>query len=267
MSRRAWYRGHFQDQVRLAAEPACRPTGRFPRTRRAEVEGRQRPRRRDLQSPSGAQRLSHQRVSSAATTSTAATTPIHRPRLRARRRGRGALRQGQGRLNSMVRRDEVRPTVPRGMEQVTSRCTSPAGESPVPVSVGAPGSRPQVVGREALARAGCQEPVKRRKLHSGEQERGPQHEVKPAASTQSQRGSRAAHFTAKATATTGAPEQDVVDPSGVRGAARVHGEGRTTGGPSASQGSRQERARAEAHSVTARRPSSSRRASVACWPF
>lgn len=133
----------------------------------------------------------------------------------------------------MVRRDEVKPTVSRETEQVASRCTSPAGASPAPVSVGAPGSRPQVVGREALAQAGCRKPLRR------EQERGPQHEVKPAAPTELQRGSRAAHVTAKATSTTGTPEHDVVDPSGVRGAARVQGEGRNTGDPSASPRSRQ----------------------------
>src|SRR3954447_15457155 len=92
----------------------------------------------------------------------------------------------------MVRRDEVvREPRPRG-EGTVSRCTSPAGESPVPVGAGAPGSRSQARGEIPVARAGRQEALRR------EQERGPQHEVKPAASSEKQWGSRAAHFTAKA---------------------------------------------------------------------
>jgi hypothetical protein len=114
-----------------------------------------------------------------------------------------------------------------------SSCASPAGESPVPESAGAPGSRPRAGGESHASRAGRQEPLRR------EQERGPQHEVKPAASTEKQRGSRAAHVTAKATSTTGTPGQDVVDPSGVRGAARVQGDERNTRGPSALPSSRQ----------------------------
>src|SRR5207302_4555346 len=71
-----------------------------------------------------------------------------------------------------------------------------------------------------------------------EQERGPQHEVKPAASTDPQRGSRAAHFTAKATST--ARETGCAGGSpGVGGAARVQGEVRNTGDPSVLPSSRQ----------------------------
>ena len=79
-----------------------------------------------------------------------------------------------------------------------------------------------------MARAGCQEPLRR------EQVRGPQHEVKPAASTHSQPESRAAHFTAKATSP--APRSGGARAGGlggVGGAARGHGVGRNTRGPSA----------------------------------
>jgi len=82
--------------------------------------------------------------------------------------------------------------------------------------------------------AGLRKPLRR------EQQRGPQHQVKPAASTDSQWESRAAHFTAKAT--TSAPqsgEQRAFDLSGVGGAARVAGEVRNTGDPSAQLSSQQ----------------------------
>jgi RNA-directed DNA polymerase len=82
------------------------------------------------------------------------------------------------------------------------------------------------------ARAGRQKPVKRRKPLSGEQARGPQPKVKPAASTDEQSGGRAAHVTAKAILDTGGPKP-VASSGGVWGAARVSGEARNTGGPSA----------------------------------
>src|SRR6266568_836237 len=69
----------------------------------------------------------------------------------------------------------------------TSRCSSPAGVSPASVSAGAPSSRPQVSVERPVAQAGCQEPLRR------EPARGPQHDVKPAASTESQPESRASH--------------------------------------------------------------------------
>ncbi|MBI5479817.1 MAG: hypothetical protein HY906_13215, partial [Deltaproteobacteria bacterium] len=50
-----------------------------------------------------------------------------------------------GAIISMVRRDEPVCQAPKG-RGTGSCCTSPAGASPVPVSVGAPGSRPQVLG-------------------------------------------------------------------------------------------------------------------------
>ena len=115
-----------------------------------------------------------------------------------------------------------------------SRCFSPAGASPASVSAGAPSSRPQARPETAVARAGRRKPLRR------EQVRGPQHEVKPAASTHLQPESRAAHVTAKATSPApwsgGARAGGL---GGVRGAARGHGEGRNTRGPSARPGSGQ----------------------------
>ena len=80
-------------------------------------------------------------------------------------------------------------------------------------------------------RAGRQEPVRQRELRSGEPARGPQHQVKPAASTHLQPAGRAAHFTAKATSIVGAPKP-AMDCGGVWGAARVQGEVRNTRDPS-----------------------------------
>jgi hypothetical protein len=102
-----------------------------------------------------------------------------------------------------------------------SGCTSLTGVSPVPVGVGAPGSRPQVFGGDPFARAGCRKPVRRLRLPSGEQARGPQHQVKPAASSELQSGSRAAHVTVKAMSIMLVPKR-VVGSGGVWGAARVH---------------------------------------------
>ena len=110
-------------------------------------------------------------------------------------------------------------------------CAFPAGESPVSVIAGEPSSRPQVGGRNPEAQAGCQEPAKRREPFSGEQVRGPQHEVKPAASTRLQSESRAAHVTAKAIPVAQVPERGA-GLGGVRGAARAQGEERNTRGPS-----------------------------------
>jgi hypothetical protein len=122
----------------------------------------------------------------------------------------------------MVRRDET------GRSSSVSRCSSPAGASPVSVSAGAPGSRPQASVERLVAEAGCQEPPRREPV------RRPQREVKPAASSDLQPESRAGHVAAKAMSA--APESGgarVAGLGGVRGAARVHGEERNTRGPSA----------------------------------
>jgi hypothetical protein len=129
----------------------------------------------------------------------------------------------------MVRPPESdRPTVGRP----PSRCTDPGGASSAPVGTGAPGSRPQARDERPVSRAGRQEPLRR------ERARGPQHEVNPAASTDSPRGSRAAHVTAKATPT--APGSGSAGgPPGVRGAAREQGSGRKRRDRSARPWSRQ----------------------------
>src|SRR5579883_3006506 len=140
----------------------------------------------------------------------------------------------------MVRRDEVERGAALAAPNTTSRCASPAGESPVPVSVGAPGSRPRAGGEIRPSQAGCREPVRRQQPRSGEQERGPQHEVKPAASSHLQGESRAAHVTAKATSRApGSGQIRARGLSGVEGAARVQGEERNTRDPSALPSSRQ----------------------------
>ena len=128
----------------------------------------------------------------------------------------------------MVRRDEGSRT------RLPSRCSSPAGASPASVSAGAPSSRPQASAERPVARAGCQKPLRREPV------RGPQPHVKPAASTDLQSESRAAHVTAKAMSPVprsgGARAGGL---GGVRGAARGHGDERNTRGPSAQPGSGQ----------------------------
>jgi RNA-directed DNA polymerase len=85
-----------------------------------------------------------------------------------------------------------------------------------------------------VSQAGRREPLRR------EQERGPQHEVKPAASKEKQCESRADHFAAKATfAAPGSEQIRASSLAGVWGAARVQGEERNTRGPSALPSSRQ----------------------------
>jgi hypothetical protein len=132
----------------------------------------------------------------------------------------------------MVRRD-VRACLSASLgEMAITCCASLTGVSPVPVSIGAPGSRPQVWKGDLQTRAGYHKPVRWREPLNGERTCGPQREVKPAASTQSQPGGRAAHFTAKATLSAGEPKP-VSSSGGVWGAARMSGEARNTRDPSA----------------------------------
>jgi hypothetical protein len=134
-------------------------------------------------------------------------------------------------MAAMVRRDEAGDL---SLGSLASCCPSPAGASPASVSAGAPSSRPQASGEIPVARAGCRKPLRR------EPARGPQHKVKPAASIHSQSESRAAHVTAKATsAASQSGEERAVGLGGVRGAARVQGDGWNTRGPSAQPRSRQ----------------------------
>lgn len=84
-----------------------------------------------------------------------------------------------------------------------------------------------------MTRAGHRKPPNRR-----ERRRGLQHEVKPAASTEKQRGSRAGHVAAKAKpAAQESGAERAAGPSGVGGAARVEGDVRNRRGPSARPGS------------------------------
>lgn len=117
---------------------------------------------------------------------------------------------------------------------VVPSCACPAGESPAPVGAGGPGSRVAERGEIRVAEADRRKPLRRK------QPRGPQHQVKPAASTDLQRESRATHVIAKAmSATQESRAESVASLSGVWGAARVEGQARNVRGPSASPQSRQ----------------------------
>jgi hypothetical protein len=132
----------------------------------------------------------------------------------------------------MVRRDAMADFFASSAERANACCAPPVGANPKPVSIGAPGSRPQVGEGDLQTQAGYQKSVRWRKPFSGEQTRGPQHEVKPAASTKSQPTGRAAHVTAKATSQARVPKL-AGDCGGVRGAARVPGGVQNTRDPSA----------------------------------
>jgi hypothetical protein len=138
----------------------------------------------------------------------------------------------------MVRREEDGRLVALGSGNPASCCEDPAGGSPVSVSGNAPGSRARTRTERDVGQAGRRKPVSQRELCSGEQARGPQHEVKPAASSHLQSEGRAAHFTAKATSTARDLHRDG-GLGGVRGAARVQGSPRNTRDPSAPPQSRQ----------------------------
>src|SRR4051812_35900771 len=85
-------------------------------------------------------------------------------------------------------------------EEGVPSCTSPAGESPVRVIAGEPGSRPAPEAETPIGEAWCRKPPGP-KGAGGKQQRGPQRQVKPAASSESQSGSRAKHVGVKATST------------------------------------------------------------------
>ena len=122
----------------------------------------------------------------------------------------------------MVRRDSKSQLLMPFMSKDEDCCAEPTGESPVPVSVGAPDSRPPESREISAAEAGCQKP------REWEQPRGPQHQANAAASSDKQWASRAAHVTAKATSTAPDPKREV-DSSGVWAVARVEGSVRNTG--------------------------------------
>src|SRR3989442_5251412 len=122
----------------------------------------------------------------------------------------------------MVRRDGAAET------STAPGCLPPTGASPVWVSAGARSSRPQARAESPAARAGCHKSPRR------EQARGPQHQVKPAASTELQPESRTGHVAVKAMSV--ARLSGGVRAAGLgggEGAARVHGERRNTRGPAA----------------------------------
>ena len=132
----------------------------------------------------------------------------------------------------MVRRDDDGGPAGTPDGNPLSRWDDLAGVSPASEAAGAPSSRPAAEGETPTAEAGYRKQASQRELISEKQVRGPQHHVKPAASTEKQSESRTGHFAVKATSTTRAPEHDV-DLGGVRGAARVQGSSRNTRDPSA----------------------------------
>ena len=132
----------------------------------------------------------------------------------------------------MVRRDDDGGPDGQPIGKLSSRCDDPAGASPVSVSAEAPSSRPAAEGETPTAEAGFRKRASQHELISEKQARGPQHQVKPAASTEEQSESRAGHVAAKATSASRASERDD-DLGGVRGAARVQGPSRNTRDPSA----------------------------------
>src|SRR5438094_4697685 len=109
-----------------------------------------------------------------------------------------------------------------------SSLIEPAGASPARTGTGPSASRPPARREIDVAEAGCRKPLRR------EQERGPQHQVKPAASTDEQCGSRAEHVAAKATfAERKSGAATTASPAGVRGAARAQGSMRNRRDPTA----------------------------------
>ena len=138
-------------------------------------------------------------------------------------------------MRGMVRPEVTASKSAQARKRAEACCTEPAGESPARVIAGEPDSRPQTEGESLLVRAGRRMPPARRK-----QESGPQHEVKPAASSDSQWGSRAGHVAAKARSAVPAPER-AAGFSGVGGAARSHGSVRNRRDPSARPASGQVR--------------------------
>jgi hypothetical protein len=111
----------------------------------------------------------------------------------------------------------VRPDEAAGVGPVVSRYIDLAGESPVRVGAGAPGSRPRFVGEILRAERGVKSLRVRR-----EQESGPQRVNAAASSEYQPKGDwegRAAHITAKATDNVLDPER-TLDLPGVQAVAR-----------------------------------------------
>lgn len=123
----------------------------------------------------------------------------------------------------MVRPDEHVRSTGSVEDRASSGCTVPAGESPVPVSADAPGSRPHGEHESARPRAGCRKPG----VMPRERSSGPQREVnvEQASLNLHPKGDwerRAHHVRAKAKHST--PESDrVLGLPGVLAAARCEG--------------------------------------------
>src|SRR5712692_3323005 len=134
-------------------------------------------------------------------------------------------------MRTMVRREGIAAgPAGRSAEEGVPSCTDPAGESPVRVIAGEPGSRPPSRVERPEGEAWRQEPSTAKAV-GRKQQRGPQHQVKPAASSHKQSESRAKHVGAKAKF----PAREsgwVGNLGGVGGAARVEGAGRNTRDPS-----------------------------------
>src|ERR1041385_7844377 len=99
----------------------------------------------------------------------------------------------------MVRREDDGDLIEQVDGNLASRRADPAGGSPVSVSGNAPSSRLPAQTEMFASEAECRKPDPRREPRDGEQVRGPQHQVKSAASSHLQPEGRAAHVTAKAT--------------------------------------------------------------------
>ena len=130
----------------------------------------------------------------------------------------------------MVRREGKTPKEGTESEGTEPCCTFPAGESPVRVIAGEPGSRPPPEAERPTGEAWCQKHSAAQAVGM-EQQRGPQHQVKPAASSDQQSERRTEHVAVKATFS---PRESGWGEKlgGVWGAARVEGEGRNTRAPS-----------------------------------
>lgn len=131
----------------------------------------------------------------------------------------------------MVRREGNAEEFAEATAEAEPCCTVPAGESPAAVITGEPRSRLAPEAQKPTGEAQCRKPDVAQAA-SRKQQRGPQHQVKPAASSQKQPGSRAEHVAVKATQRAGKSGY-ARSPGGVWGAARAEGAVRNTRDPSA----------------------------------
>ena len=169
----------------------------------------------------------------------------------------------RGIQGGMVRRDGRAEEVAQATDAVEPCCTTPAGESPVPVNAGAPGSRLPCVAEET--------PPTKRSVESprqeGSNEAGRNQLKAVQASSQNQpkgdRERRAGHAAAKADAQRpGGPERALGLP-GVVAAARFEGEARNTRDPSGQPTSGKDRAY-KARAESERSPAGVRGAHSTC---